>query len=93
MPQGNGFCFLNSKQVMKSDIWRDYLERGSTWKIWDLGMPRVQCAGGEGRRDLKQGCVLVKRGKKRREGKAVRERDVEVGRGEADGWLTMEWRE
>lgn len=47
-------------------------------------MPKVQCTGGEGRRDLKQGCAGEKRKNKVRE-KAVRERDVDVRRGEADG--------
>lgn len=86
--------FLNSKHVMKSDIWRDYLERGSTWKVWDLGMPKVQRAGGGRKKRLKAGmCAGEKRKKSGGRGKAVRESDVDVGRGEADGWLTMEWRE
>lgn len=76
--------FVNSKQVMKSDIWRDYLERGSTWKAWAIGMPKVQCAGGEGRKYLKQRCAGEKR-KNEVRGKAVRERNVDVRRGEADG--------
>lgn len=56
--------FLNSKHVMKSDIWRDYLERGSTWKVWDLGMPKVQCAGVGRKKSLKAGMCAGKKRKK-----------------------------
>lgn len=56
--QRNGLYSLNSSQVVQSDIRREYLQLGLTWKVWDVGLSKLEGAGGKGLR--KEGKILTK---------------------------------